>query len=63
MNLDVLGRRDPAHYGSLTLTELEVQVKQFADDLGLDVAFFQTNHEGEFCEWLHRAGEKATGCC
>jgi 3-dehydroquinate dehydratase II len=61
VNLDTLGRRDPAHYGNLTLTELEVKVKRFADDLGLDVAFFQTNHEGQFCEWLHRAGEKTDG--
>lgn len=61
VNLDMLGRRDPAHYGELTLTELEVKVKRFADELGIDVAFFQTNHEGEFCESLHRAGEKTDG--
>ncbi len=61
VNLDTLGRRDPAHYGELTLTELEVKVKRFADELGLDVAFFQTNHEGQFCEWLHRAGENTDG--
>jgi len=57
----MLGRRDPEHYGSLTLTELEVKVKRFADDLGLELAFFQTNHEGQFCEWLHRAGETSDG--
>ena len=61
VNLDTLGRRDPAHYGELTLTELEVKVKRFADQLELDVAFFQTNHEGQFCEWLHRAGENTDG--
>ena len=61
VNLDTLGRRDPAHYGELTLTELEVKVKRFADELALDVAFFQTNHEGQFCEWLHRAGENTDG--
>ena len=61
VNLDMLGRRDPAHYGELTLTELEVKVKRFADELGIDVAFFQTNHEGEFCESLHRAAEKTDG--
>jgi 3-dehydroquinate dehydratase-2 len=57
VNLDVLGRRPAALYGGLTLTELEVKVKHFARDLELDVAFSQTNHEGEFCEELHRAGE------
>ena len=61
VNLDVLGRRDSRHYGELTLTELEVQVKRFADELMLDVTFYQTNHEGQFCEWLHRAGESGDG--
>ena len=45
----------------MTLTELEVEVHQFARELGLDVAFSQTNHEGEYCELLHRAGENADG--
>jgi 3-dehydroquinate dehydratase-2 len=61
VNLDVLSRRDPAHYGDLTLTELEAQVKRFADDLEIDVSFDQTNHEGEYCELLHRAAEVADG--
>ncbi len=61
VNLDVLGRRSREHYGGITLTELEVQVQQFARDLGLDVAFSQTNHEGEYCELVHRAGENADG--
>jgi 3-dehydroquinate dehydratase II len=61
VNLDVLGRRPTAHYGGLTLTELEVRVQGFARELKLDVAFFQTNHEGEYCEYLHRAGEGAHG--
>ncbi len=61
VNLDVLGRRPTAHYGGLTLTELEVRVQRFARELELDVAFFQTNHEGEYCEYLHRAGEGAHG--
>jgi 3-dehydroquinate dehydratase-2 len=61
VNLDVLGRRDPEQYGRLTLPELEVRVKRFARELGLETAFSQTNHEGEFCELLHRAGERADG--
>ena len=61
VNLDVLGRRSREHYGGITLTELEVEVQQFARELGLDVAFSQTNHEGEYCELLHRAGENADG--
>ena len=61
VNLDVLGRRPSAHYGHLGLTDLEVKVKHFASELDLDVAFSQTNHEGEYCEFLHRAGEGADG--
>jgi 3-dehydroquinate dehydratase-2 len=53
VNFDVLGRRPRAHYGGLTLQQLEVQVKRFATDLGLRVTFSQTNHEGQFCEALH----------
>jgi 3-dehydroquinate dehydratase-2 len=61
VNLDVLGRRSAQHYGGITLRELEVKVGRFAEELGIDVAFFQTNHEGQYCEWLHRAGEKTDG--
>jgi 3-dehydroquinate dehydratase II len=61
VNLDVLGRRDPVHYPRISLTELEVKVKRFASTLGLEVAFAQTNHEGEFCELLHRAPQVADG--
>ena len=59
VNLDQLGRRDPAHYGSLTLADLEVQISQFADGVGARVIFEQTNHEGEFIELIHKAPEHA----
>ncbi len=55
INFDVLGRRPAAHYGGLTLEALEVRIKRYADELGLGVAFSQTNHEGEYCEALHNA--------
>jgi 3-dehydroquinate dehydratase II len=54
VNFDVLGRRPAAHYGGLTLNQLEVQVQRFARELDLVVTFSQTNHEGEFCEALHQ---------
>jgi 3-dehydroquinate dehydratase-2 len=59
VNLDALGRRDPQHYGSITYPELELKIKRFAYDLQLEVAFFHTNHEGEFVEHLHRLPEVA----
>jgi 3-dehydroquinate dehydratase-2 len=61
VNFDVLDRRDPAQYGGLSLTELEVRIHGFARELGLEATFSQTNHEGEFCELLHRAPEMADG--
>ena len=61
VNFDVLERRPAGQYPKLTLPELEVRVKQFARELGLEPRFSQTNHEGEFCELLHRAGESADG--
>jgi len=59
VNLDTLGRRDPRHYGTITLPELEVKIKRFAHELGLEVRFFQSNHEGEFVEYLHRLPDLA----
>ncbi len=61
VNLDQLGRRDPRHYGSMGLTELEVHISHAAGELGLTVSFFATNHEGEFVEHLHRLDGLADG--
>lgn len=59
VNFDVLERRDPAMYGGLSLRELEVKIGRWARELGLEAIFFQTNSEGEFAEYLHRAPELA----
>jgi 3-dehydroquinate dehydratase-2 len=54
VNLDQLGRRDPGHYGGISFVELERRVSEMAAELSLETRFFQTNHEGEFVEHLHR---------
>jgi 3-dehydroquinate dehydratase II len=54
VNLDQLGRRDPLHYGELTFDQLERTIAETAADIGLVTRFFQSNHEGEFVEHLHR---------
>lgn len=59
VNLSELGRRDPAQYGGLGYHELEVRVGEFGRELGLELSFFQTNHEGEFVERLHRLKDVA----
>ena len=59
VNFDVLDRRDPDVYGGLSLSELEAKISDWAHDLRLEPIFFQTNAEGEFCEYLHRVPELA----
>ena len=59
VNLGQLGRRDPGHYGSGSLDELERRVRGFGRELGLEVTFDQTDQEGEFCQFLHEADELA----
>lgn len=61
VNLDMLGRRDVAHYGTLTLVELERIVSEFARDLELEVGFFQTNSETAFVEHLHELPASVDG--
>jgi 3-dehydroquinate dehydratase-2 len=61
VNLDVLDRRPAEHYGGLSLTALENRIEGFARELGLDLSFFQTNHEGEYVEELHRSSDYADG--
>ncbi|HEX8688756.1 MAG TPA: type II 3-dehydroquinate dehydratase [Solirubrobacterales bacterium] len=59
VNFDVLERRDAAMYGGLSLAELQTRIQGWARELGLETIFFQTNGEGEFVGYLHRAPEMA----
>ena len=52
-NLNMLGRRPSQHYGTLTLADLERQVREWGEERGMSVATFQTNHEGAFLEHVH----------
>jgi len=61
VNLDMLGLRDPDHYGTLTLTELEAGIAERASALELQAEFFQTNHEGAYVERLHLLRGRADG--
>jgi len=53
INLNMFGHRDPAHYGTITLDDINRQVRELAAELDLEADFFQTNFEGEFVEKLH----------
>jgi 3-dehydroquinate dehydratase II len=59
VNLNTLGRRNPDVYGTFTLAELETQISRWAAELEVRTTFFQTNHEGEFCEYLHKLPDLA----
>lgn len=59
-NLDMLGWRDPRHYGELTLPALQEAVAQAAGEKGWRCLFFQTNHEGALLEKLHELRESVS---
>jgi 3-dehydroquinate dehydratase II len=61
VNLDMLGVRDPAVYGALSLNELETQIYNWAHELGMSVRCRQTNAEGEYIGWIHDAHGDADG--
>jgi 3-dehydroquinate dehydratase-2 len=61
VNLSALERRPAEHYGGLTFTVLEQKIARFARELELTTHFFDTNHEGEFVEELHKASGYTDG--
>ena len=54
VNLDMLGKRDPQVYGSMTLAQLNCNVKAYANKLGAKVVCKQSNCEGKLVDILHR---------
>ena len=55
INLNMFGKRDPAQYGTVTLAEIDAQVKKLGQELGAEVECFQTNFEGAMAEKIHHA--------
>ncbi len=60
-NLNNLGKRDAGHYGSITLADIQERVATRADELGVQVAFFQSNHEGAIVDWIQAESDNAVG--
>lgn len=61
INLDMFGQRDPAHYGVVTLDEINTEIAELAAELDVDVDFFQSNREGDFVGRIHAACADGTG--
>jgi 3-dehydroquinate dehydratase-2 len=61
VNLNMLGKRDPEHYGSLTLSQLETMIYGWASEMCITVRCWQTNSEGDFVGMVHEATAGATG--
>lgn len=57
-NLNRLGKREPAHYGTTTLSQIEQGLQKQAEELQVELSCFQSNHEGEIIDQLHEAEDE-----
>ena len=60
-NLNLLGQRETAIYGQMTLADIDAKIQGLAKELGVEVRCFQSNHEGEIVTAIHEAMGKAQG--
>lgn len=59
-NLNLLGKRDPTKYGTITMQQVNDHIQQLADEMGVDVVFFQSNHEGSFIDFFQEDASRAS---
>jgi 3-dehydroquinate dehydratase-2 len=57
-NLNLLGTREPEHYGRLSLSDINLALVRMADSGGVELETFQSNHEGALIERIHAAREQ-----
>ena len=60
-NLNLLGEREPEIYGSQTLEELNREIEEYAEGKDVELKFFQSNHEGEIIDLLHKFRNDSDG--
>lgn len=58
-NLNLLGKREPAIYGTTTLQEINHSLKKIADCQNVGIVFFQSNHEGAIIDFIQKATDSA----
>jgi len=58
-NLNMLGRREPGIYGSVTLPEIQKRCQSLATELDFDLFFGQSNAEGQLIDWVHQAYDES----
>ena len=56
-NLNLLGKREPAHYGTLDLATIDARLRQLAEEAGHHLDCFQSNAEHALIDRIHAAGE------
>ncbi|HQR57940.1 MAG TPA: type II 3-dehydroquinate dehydratase [Azonexus sp.] len=60
-NLNLLGTREPEHYGHVTLADINLALARLAEGANVDLESFQSNHEGALIERIHAAREQGVG--
>jgi len=60
-NMQLLGKREPDHYGNQSLKELEEHIEEYANSLNIETTFFQSNHEGDIVDKIGDQSDEFDG--
>jgi 3-dehydroquinate dehydratase II len=60
-NLRLLGTREPEVYGTATLADVDTAISSLAEQMGIELETFQSNHEGELLDYIEAAGARVSG--
>ena len=60
-NINMLGRRDAGYYGVKTLEQVNDEIRSVADRIGVEVEFYQSNHEGSLVDCIQEARDRVDG--
>lgn len=60
-NINILGKREPNIYGIVTWEQIENKLKKMAEDIGIDLIFYQSNHEGNIVDFIQEQLDNING--